>query len=87
MNVPLQLILYMVFCLAFWYGGRQVEDGEITFEEMMKARGCCASSAQLFMLGQTNLILGWGYPPPPPPPLGGSDGLPPLHCSSNRSRA
>jgi hypothetical protein len=32
-----QLILFLVFCLAFWFGGREVSKGNISFEDMMKA--------------------------------------------------
>ena len=35
---PFQLILFLYYCLAFWFGGIQVDKGNITFEDMVKVR-------------------------------------------------
>lgn len=32
----LQLILFLFYCLAFWFGGLQVDKGRISFENMIK---------------------------------------------------
>lgn len=44
-----QFILFGVFCLSFWYGGKQVAQGNIAFEDMMKVftllAGSCLQTA------------------------------------------
>ena len=36
-----QLILFLFYCLMFWFGGTQIQDGSITFSQMNKARPRC----------------------------------------------
>ena len=71
----LQLILFLVFCLAFWFGGREVSKANISFEDMMKVGVAFSPLGVAFPLAvafQGQHLLrghdegGCCIPPPPP---------------------
>lgn len=48
-----QFVLYCVICLAFWYGAKGVDNGQMSFEDLMKA--FCALFFATFSLAQANV--------------------------------